>query len=66
MEWSDFPLSYMMLAHGQVAPREDGVKSRCGGPAMCAQCKLEKLYLDLLENYRQESRKRFDLENRPR
>lgn len=28
--------------HGHVRPREDGVKARCGGPAMCDKCKLEQ------------------------
>lgn len=33
--------------HGHVRPREDGVKARCGGPALCEKCKLEQtLYGD--------------------
>jgi len=27
--------------HGHVHPRPDGVKARCGGPALCAQCSRE-------------------------
>jgi hypothetical protein len=27
--------------HGHVVPRPDGVKARCGGPALCAQCARE-------------------------
>lgn len=29
--------------HGHVAPRADGVKARCGGPAICRECYLEWL-----------------------
>jgi hypothetical protein len=28
--------------HGIVRARQDGYKARCGGPALCGQCKLEK------------------------
>jgi hypothetical protein len=28
--------------HGHVRPRPDGVKARCGGPAMCAVCAREQ------------------------
>jgi hypothetical protein len=24
--------------HGHVVPRADGVKARCGGPALCSEC----------------------------
>lgn len=24
--------------HGHVFPRADGVKARCGGPALCSKC----------------------------
>lgn len=24
--------------HGHVHPRADGVKARCGGPALCSRC----------------------------
>lgn len=27
--------------HGHVRPRPDGVKARCGGPALCAVCQRE-------------------------
>lgn len=27
--------------HGHVRPRPDGVKARCGGPAICSECALE-------------------------
>ena len=27
--------------HGHVRPRPDGVKARCGGPAMCRACQQE-------------------------
>ena len=26
------------IGHGHVFPRLDGVKARCGGPAMCSEC----------------------------
>lgn len=32
----------MIGGHGHVKPRSDGMKARCGGPAMCAECALEK------------------------
>jgi hypothetical protein len=25
--------------HGWVVPRDDGMKARCGGPALCPECK---------------------------
>lgn len=28
--------------HGHVRPRPDGAKARCGGPALCAECKAEQ------------------------
>jgi hypothetical protein len=31
----------MMNGHGWVTPRPDGMKARCGGPAICSQCALE-------------------------
>ncbi len=27
--------------HGHVYPRADGIKARCGGPALCAFCKID-------------------------
>lgn len=32
---------YPNTGHGHVYPRPDGVKARCGGPAMCAPCALD-------------------------
>lgn len=29
------------LGHGHVKPRPDGMKARCGGPALCPDCALE-------------------------
>lgn len=26
------------VGHGHVFPRPDGVRARCGGPAMCSEC----------------------------
>lgn len=31
--------------HGHVVPRPDGVKARCGGPAICSQCAKEAAQL---------------------
>jgi hypothetical protein len=28
--------------HGHVRPRPDGVKARCGGPALCSECAREQ------------------------
>jgi hypothetical protein len=36
----------MIGPHGHVTPRPDGMKARCGGPAMCAQCAREKAAKD--------------------
>lgn len=30
------------VGHGHVNPRPDGLKARCGGPALCGQCRLEQ------------------------
>ena len=51
-EWSDLPADWAMRSHGHVAPRPDGVLARCGGPALCPTCQLERHYLKLLESYR--------------
>lgn len=32
--------------HGHVRPRVDGVKARCGGPALCAECAREQARVD--------------------
>jgi len=32
-----------VTGHGHVTPRSDGVKARCGGPALCAECAQERL-----------------------
>lgn len=32
--------------HGWVIPRKDGVKARCGGPAICSVCKRERELVD--------------------
>lgn len=37
----------MIRSHGHVIPREDGVKARCGGPALCRQCALEQEIMGL-------------------
>jgi len=31
----------MNTGHGHVYPRADGVKVRCGGPALCSVCAAE-------------------------
>jgi len=35
--------------HGHVRPRPDGVRARCGGPALCKTCALEKAQMDHLK-----------------
>lgn len=32
--------------HGHVTPNENGVKAKCGGPALCSVCAMEKAALD--------------------
>lgn len=34
--------SYGNQGHGHVHPRPDGVRARCGGPGLCAECAREK------------------------
>lgn len=34
----DVGLRLAARGHGHVVPRTDGMKARCGGPAMCKQC----------------------------
>lgn len=36
--------------HGHVRPRPDGVRARCGGPAMCRVCQQERAALDALQS----------------
>lgn len=42
----------MSQGHGHVKPRADGVRARCGGPAVCSACQAEKAQAE------QERRKR--------
>lgn len=30
-----------MSGHGHVTPNKDGSKARCGGPAICRECRAE-------------------------
>lgn len=39
----------MNRGHGHVFPREDGVRARCGGPAVCNECAKD---LNILEHPR--------------
>lgn len=32
--------------HGHVFPRSDGIRMRCGGPGMCAECRADKARKD--------------------
>lgn len=34
--------------HGLVRPRPDGVKGRCGGPALCATCRAEVAAIEVV------------------
>ena len=36
-----------MSGHGWVTPNPDGTKARCGGPAICRECALEKVRADI-------------------
>ena len=36
-----------MSGHGWVIPNPNGVKARCGGPALCSACALEKVRADI-------------------
>jgi hypothetical protein len=33
--------------HGWVVPRDDGMKARCGGPGLCAECRRERASLPM-------------------
>lgn len=35
-----------LAGHGHVKPRPDGVRMRCGGPAVCRVCQQEKAQLE--------------------
>ncbi len=39
-KWDEFG-----TGHGHVRPRRDGVKARCGGPAICQKCAVEASHL---------------------
>ena len=34
----------MNCGHGHVVPRTDGLKARCGGPALCAECARDEAF----------------------
>ncbi len=36
-----------MSGHGWVTPSPNGIRARCGGPAICRECALEKVRADL-------------------
>ncbi len=36
----------LCLGHGHVFPRPDGAKARCGGPALCADCRSDQAKAD--------------------
>ncbi|WP_269497735.1 hypothetical protein [Castellaniella sp. S9] len=36
-----------LAGHGHVKPRPDGVRARCGGPAICRVCQQEKAQLEM-------------------
>lgn len=35
------PDDHQTTGHGHVTPNPDGLKARCGGPAMCSVCQKE-------------------------
>lgn len=43
------PSSIFNTGHGHVRERPDGVKARCGGPAVCSVCQREQAELDGLK-----------------
>jgi hypothetical protein len=54
------------VGHGHVFPRPDGMKSRCGGPAMCSGCAqdLALKEAETLDTARELERLRADIEKR--
>lgn len=36
-------------SHGHVIPNPDGLRARCGGPALCPDCKLHENILTLIK-----------------
>jgi len=40
------------MGHGHVLPRPDGLKARCGGPALCIVCAREAAYVAALQDER--------------
>lgn len=51
---SETPAIYQATSgHGHVIPRRDGVKARCGGPALCSVCAREKARMDAVHQQRQ-------------
>lgn len=45
------------LGHGHVRPRADGVKMRCGGPALCSYCQREAAALNQARKHRRQTEK---------
>lgn len=41
-------LSDQSMGHGHVWPRLDGMKARCGGPALCLVCRREAAFIEAL------------------
>lgn len=39
--------------HGHVIPRADGAKARCGGPALCLACQIEKASVKMIRTMSQ-------------
>lgn len=42
-----------LAGHGHVRPRPDGVRMRCGGPAICRVCQQEKSQLEMSQRMEQ-------------
>lgn len=40
-ELESFVNKALNMGHGHVKPRPDGMKARCGGPAICKVCAAE-------------------------
>lgn len=43
------PVPAPRMGHGHVVPNPDGTRSRCGGPAICRVCALERAQLEAEE-----------------